>query len=160
VSFTAYFLEMIDDCKEEEGGPITEATEAIYDLLTALRGPDVNDSDEDGHEVGDAYRELKKQLTGRLRYIVFDELFDGPIVTGTKVDARAKGNILEACRVLARVQNEHREARGDGLPGLRHFTTHLREAIRSTEEHWIWDGEARVLIDWLRRCANGEQWAR
>ena len=102
-----------------------------YDVLTALRGPDVG---------GNLAERLKSVYTLGLRRIVFK----GP----------RKGHVVDASRVSMLAAAWNKQGANDPV-ALRHFRTHLIEAMSHVASHRVWKGEGRALYLALRYDLGG-----
>ena len=96
----------------------------IYDLLTAVRGPD-----------DEGKKPLKQLLTARIRTIIFKDAYRCAGIFQT--DSFSSANLSQLKQTL------------DNNPTSRHFLTHLLHAVESSKRHPIWGGHGPVIYAML-----------
>lgn len=115
----------------------------LYDVMCAMRGPDLFESTI-SMELKLLCSVLKRQYTGRLRYIIFnDRLLDssGAVVTSRPV---SPNDILEVKHLLTVLSRN-----GESFYPLNHFLNHLQMAVEATIHNPIWGRSAVDMISIL-----------
>ena len=102
-----------------------------YDVLTALRGPDVG---------GNLAERLKSVYTLGFRRIVFKGSHQGHVVNASRVSMLAEAWKMQGAKEPAM---------------LHHFRNHLIEAMSHVALHPVWKGEGKALYLALRSGLRG-----
>jgi hypothetical protein len=105
----------------------------IFDILSALRGPDIN-SDLSYEERSAGYA-MKAKITTRIRHIVYPDVLPQDI-PGDITDRVFDGVDL---RMVEEALPTARKA------GLSHYLSHLYYAVYTTKDHEIWGGLGNEL---------------
>ena len=112
----------------------TLSHKALYDMLSAVRGPDMVDI-----ETSEFRHVLKCHLTGRIRFLLF-----------TENDIRNNGGIITPMRMSDAHFNEVAKvldnAKSSVVYSYMHYLRHLGKAIEATKENRIWGGNSYSLL--------------
>jgi hypothetical protein len=103
-------------------------TSKIFDILSALRGPDV--SSDRSYEERSAGYAMKARVTTRIRHIVYPDVQpqDIPGDITDRVFDHIDLQFVRQSLALAR------------KAGLGHYLSHLYYAVSATKDHAIWGG--------------------
>lgn len=154
--FTTWMQEQFDG-PDGVAVPDMEISARIYDILSALRGPD--------YQVH-CLLDLKAEITARLRAIVFGVPEHDLLHWGTfglyELAVMSRGDVLKVL-LAAKDACEIRDRHDEGLyvpKSIRHFMAHTRKAIYATTAHPIWSGFGDVLHRALDPLNSPEDVAR